>query len=62
MYVIQPPKLWFGRLTGRIAQSGAFLRDCAVVNQPLKPHADDPKCAKDLWALSEEIVGQEFGC
>ncbi|KAL9576206.1 MAG: hypothetical protein Q9212_007297 [Teloschistes hypoglaucus] len=42
-------------------QSGAFLRDCAVVKEPLKPHADDPKCAKDLWALSEEIVGQEFG-
>ncbi|KAI4234024.1 MAG: hypothetical protein LQ352_008202 [Teloschistes flavicans] len=43
------------------AQSGAFLRDCTIVKEPLKPHADDPKCAKDLWALSEEIVGQDFG-
>ncbi|KAL8661258.1 MAG: hypothetical protein Q9202_005742 [Teloschistes flavicans] len=53
--------IYFVRLTEWIAQSGAFLRDCTIVKEPLKPHADDPKCAKDLWALSEEIVGQDFG-
>ncbi|KAL8965046.1 MAG: hypothetical protein Q9197_006697 [Variospora fuerteventurae] len=42
------------------SQSGAFLRDCNVVKEPLKPHADDPKCAKDLWSLSEDIIGEKF--
>ncbi|KAL8748617.1 MAG: hypothetical protein Q9184_007184, partial [Pyrenodesmia sp. 2 TL-2023] len=42
------------------SQSGAFLRDCNVVKEPLKSHADDPKSAKDLWSLSEEIIGEKF--
>ncbi|KAL8719952.1 MAG: hypothetical protein Q9181_007987 [Wetmoreana brouardii] len=42
------------------SQSGAFLRDCNVAQEPLKPHADDAKCAKDLWSLSEQIIGEKF--
>ncbi|KAI4192794.1 MAG: hypothetical protein LQ346_004162 [Caloplaca aetnensis] len=42
------------------SQSGAFLRDCNVVKEPLKSHADDAKSAKDLWSLSEEIIGEKF--
>ncbi|KAL8708604.1 MAG: hypothetical protein Q9220_006540 [cf. Caloplaca sp. 1 TL-2023] len=42
------------------SQSGAFLRDCNIVKEPLKSHADDAKCAKDLWSLSEQIIGEKF--
>ena len=42
------------------AQSGAFLRDCNVVTEPLKSHADDAKSGNDLWSLSEQIIGEKF--
>ncbi|KAL8956711.1 MAG: hypothetical protein Q9183_006236 [Haloplaca sp. 2 TL-2023] len=43
-----------------ISQSGAFLRNCNVVTEPLKSHADDAKSGKDLWSLSEQIIGEKF--
>ncbi|KAI4159685.1 MAG: hypothetical protein LQ342_006378 [Letrouitia transgressa] len=42
------------------SQSGAFLRDCNLVTDPLKPHASDPKAAEGLWSLSEQIIGEKF--
>ncbi|KAL8866726.1 MAG: hypothetical protein Q9174_006124 [Haloplaca sp. 1 TL-2023] len=42
------------------SQSGAFLRDCNVVTERLKSHADDPQSANDLWSLSEQIIGEKF--
>ncbi|KAH8805100.1 hypothetical protein F5884DRAFT_798409 [Xylogone sp. PMI_703] len=41
-------------------QSGAFLRDCAVVTEPLMAHATGVDNQDKLWALSEKLVGQEF--
>ena len=39
-------------------QGGAYLEDCHV--SEAAPHATDPDDAARLWALSEQIVGQQF--
>ncbi|KAK4903841.1 hypothetical protein LTR49_026591 [Elasticomyces elasticus] len=44
-------------LTGK---SGAFLKDCAVATGILKPYARDEEKAANLWALSENLVGEKF--
>lgn len=38
--------------------SGGYLADCQLA--PAAEHATDPKIAKRLWGLSEELVGEKF--
>ena len=40
------------------AQGGTYLADCAVATAA--PYATDPDAARRLWALSEELVAEEF--
>lgn len=40
------------------AHGGAYLEDCGIGTAA--PHATDPDEAARLWALSEQIVGQQF--
>ena len=43
--------------------NGIFLQNCQRANEEdLKPYAVDEKNAARLWALSEELVGQNFDC
>ncbi|KAL8868211.1 MAG: hypothetical protein Q9174_005137 [Haloplaca sp. 1 TL-2023] len=42
------------------AHQGAFLNDCQVYKEPLRPHAVGKDKADKLWALSEKLVGQNF--
>ncbi|MCJ1383961.1 hypothetical protein MMC17_007075 [Xylographa soralifera] len=42
------------------SHSGAFLVDCAVWDQPLRPHAIGQDKEDKLWELSEKLVGQKF--
>ena len=41
-----------------LAQSPAFLRECG--QSPTLPYASDRAIARELWALSEKLVGQSF--
>lgn len=41
-------------------KSGAYLDDCQVANDHLKPHARDASDDAKLWTLSEDLVGQKF--
>ncbi|GJJ08000.1 hypothetical protein Clacol_002207 [Clathrus columnatus] len=45
-----------------VDQNGSYLVKCQVTTDPedLRPYACDKECARTLWALSEEIVGQKF--
>jgi hypothetical protein len=38
--------------------SGVYLADCQLA--PAAEFATDPKLAKRLWGLSEELVGEKF--
>jgi NAD(P)-dependent dehydrogenase (short-subunit alcohol dehydrogenase family) len=40
-------------------QGGTYLADCQVTDQHA-PWARDPRSARRLWALSEELVGEQF--
>jgi len=40
-------------------QGGTYLADAEVTDDHA-PWARDPESAKRLWALSEEMVGQQF--
>ncbi len=40
------------------SQGGTYLADCAVATAA--PYATDPDGARRLWALSEQLVGEEF--
>lgn len=43
------------------SDSGAYLQDCQVVPQDkMEAHGKDAAAAKELWALSEKLVGQKF--
>jgi hypothetical protein len=37
---------------------GGYLADCQLA--PASEHATDPKIAKRLWELSEDLVGEKF--
>jgi NAD(P)-dependent dehydrogenase (short-subunit alcohol dehydrogenase family) len=39
-------------------RGGTYLADCAVATAA--PYATDPDAARRLWALSEDLVGEEF--
>ncbi|CAO3678269.1 unnamed protein product [Umbelopsis vinacea] len=39
------------------SQSGAYLEDCQLASDHLKPFANDDAQANQLWALSEKLVG-----
>ena len=39
-------------------QGGTYLADCAVATA--SPYAADPAAARRLWALSEDLVGEQF--
>ena len=39
--------------------NGAYLSDCQVV-QDIEPWASEAAKAKDLWDLSEKLVGKSF--
>ncbi|KAJ6453378.1 NAD-P-binding protein [Mycena sanguinolenta] len=41
-------------------QSGAYLSDCKIATELVAPHAIDKEAAKELWVLSEKLVGQKF--
>ncbi|KAJ7022615.1 NAD-P-binding protein [Mycena alexandri] len=41
-------------------KSGSYLTDCKIANEQAAPHATDKEAAKNLWALSEKLVGQKF--
>ncbi|KAF2223281.1 short-chain dehydrogenase [Elsinoe ampelina] len=42
-------------------KSGAFLKDCVIFEESKqKPWIKDAKLAKDLWELSERLVGEQF--
>ncbi|GJJ16249.1 hypothetical protein Clacol_010545 [Clathrus columnatus] len=45
-----------------VDQNGSYLVKCQVTTDPedLRPYACDKECARTLWALTEEIVGQKF--
>ena len=47
-------------ITQLAAHSGAFLVDCAVWDQPWRPHATGQDKEDKLWELSEKLVGQKF--
>lgn len=40
-------------------QSGAYLTDCVVTEQP-EEYIQDPEGPEKLWKLSEKLVGQKF--
>ncbi len=50
--------VWAATVPELDAQGGAYLEDCHV--SEAAPHATDPDDAARLWALSEQIVGQQF--
>jgi len=64
--------LWAGLVAGAEAIGGRYCEDCAVttelltgdvdlVGKGVRPYAQDPRHAADLWALSEAMVGERFG-
>jgi len=42
-----------------LEQSGAFLADAQVWEEPLMSHINDEN-AERLWEMSENLVGQKF--
>lgn len=50
--------VWAATAAELDAQGGTYLADCAVATAA--PYATDPDAARRLWALSEELVGEEF--
>ncbi|KAJ7061976.1 NAD-P-binding protein [Mycena amicta] len=41
-------------------KGGSYLRDCALDNGSIAPHASDPAHAEKLWTVSENLVGVKF--
>ncbi|KAJ7084520.1 hypothetical protein B0H15DRAFT_848053 [Mycena belliarum] len=41
-------------------KSGAYLDDSTEANHKLAPHIREPGSAEKLWAVSEEVIGEEF--
>ena len=58
------PKTGYGfhiaNAVARIAHSGAFLVDCNIWTEPLRPHAVGSDKAEKLWTVSEKLVGEKF--
>ena len=50
--------MWAATAPERESQGGTDLADCAVATAA--PYATDPDAARRLWALSEQLVGEEF--
>jgi hypothetical protein len=61
--------VWAGAVADPDAVGGRYCEDCAVADIITDPasttgayaYALDPERAKDLWALSERLVGERFG-
>jgi hypothetical protein len=51
--------VWAATAPGLEAIGGSYLEDCQVSDHHA-PWALDPDAAARLWALSEELVGQQF--
>ncbi|KAJ7183417.1 NAD-P-binding protein [Mycena filopes] len=45
---------------GLDATPGAYLCDCVVANEKRAPHSADVANAAKLWAITEELVGEQF--
>ena len=51
--------VWAATAPGLEQRGGTYLADCQVTDQHA-PWARDPESAHRLWALSEELVGEQF--
>ncbi len=51
--------VWAATATELDAHGGTYLADCQVTDEHA-PWARDPESAQRLWALSEELVGEQF--
>jgi NAD(P)-dependent dehydrogenase (short-subunit alcohol dehydrogenase family) len=51
--------VWAATAPGLDEQGGTYLADCQVTDQHA-PWARDPGSARRLWALSENLVGEQF--
>ena len=51
--------VWAATAPELVDEGGTYLADCEVTDQHA-PWARDPESAERLWALTEDLVHQEF--